>query len=79
MTADDSANAGTPRRATPADAATVAQMLHEFNTEFQTPTPGVEELTSRLAQLLTGGDVVVLLIGEPAGGVDRNQRRRRGR
>ena len=44
-------------------------MLHDFNTEFETPTPGVEELTSRLAQLLTGEDVVVPLAGEPAGGV----------
>lgn len=44
-------------------------MLHDFNTEFETPSPGVEELTSRLARLLTGEDVVVLLVGEPAGGV----------
>lgn len=69
MTSDDPVTVGTPRRATPADAATVAQMLHDFNTEFETPTPGVDELTSRLARLLTGGDVVVLLVGEPASGV----------
>lgn len=51
-----------------ADAAVVAQMLHDFNTEFSTPTPGVRELQSRLTLLLAGDDVVVLLIGEPAGG-----------
>ncbi|WP_082049672.1 hypothetical protein [Arthrobacter sp. SPG23] len=59
MTSDDSANAGTPRRATPADAATVAQLLHDFNTEFETPTPGTAELTSRLSLLLAGDDVVI--------------------
>lgn len=52
-----------------ADAAAVAQMLHDFNTEFSTPTPGSGELQSRLTPLLAGDDVVVLLIGEPAGGV----------
>lgn len=62
MTSGDSA-----RRATTADAAVVAQLLHDFNTEFSTPTPDVCELQSRLTQLLAGDDVVVLLIGEPAG------------
>jgi GNAT superfamily N-acetyltransferase len=58
-----------PRRAAPSDAALVAQLLHDFNTEFATPTPGVAVLKSRLAQLLAGDDVVVLLIGEPATGI----------
>ncbi|MEK0154986.1 GNAT family N-acetyltransferase [Arthrobacter oryzae] len=44
-------------------------MLHDFNTEFETPTPGTDELTSRLAQLLAGEDVVVLLVGAPPGGL----------
>ena len=57
------------RRATTADAAVVAQLLHDFNTEFSTPTPDPRELQSRLRLLLAGDDVVVLLIGEPAGGV----------
>ncbi len=60
---------GSVRRATTADAAVVAQLLHDFNTEFSTPTPGAAELQSRLTQLLAGDDVVVLLIGEPASGV----------
>ena len=69
MTSDDSAGGQRPRRATPDDAPVVAQMLHDFNTEFSTPTPGTRELESRLTQLLAGDDVVVLLTGEPASGV----------
>ena len=60
---------GSARRATTADAAVVAQLLHDFNTEFSTPTPDVRELQARLTQLLAGDDVVVLLIGDPAIGV----------
>ena len=52
------------RRATPDDAAAVARLLHDFNTEFSAPIPGTQELESRLTQLLAGNDVVVLLTGE---------------
>ncbi|CAN7342593.1 GNAT family N-acetyltransferase [Arthrobacter sp. LjRoot78] len=69
MTADDPANLQAPRRASPADAATVAGMLHDFNTEFDTPSPGIDVLTSRVAELLAGEDVVVLLVGTPPGGL----------
>lgn len=69
MTTDDSAGGQVPRRATPDDAAVVARLLHDFNTEFSTPTPGVQELESRLTELLAGDDVVALLTGEPANGV----------
>ena len=44
-------------------------MLHDFNTEFGTPSPGTGELESRLSQLLAGEDVVVLLAGEPPTGL----------
>ena len=54
-----------PRRASPADAATVAEMLHAFNTEFDTPTPTVDVLTERLRRLLAGEDMVALLAGDP--------------
>lgn len=69
VTADESASANIPRRATTADAATVAQLLHDFNTEFDTPTPGPDVLKGRLTHLLAGDDVVALLVGEPATGV----------
>ena len=58
-----------PRRAGPDDAVTVASLLDAFNREYNTPTPGVGVLTSRLESLLAGGDVFALLTGEPAIGL----------
>ena len=52
------------RLATPGDAEAVAQMLHDFNVEFDTPTPGVEFLTGRFRTLLTSGDVTVILAAD---------------
>ena len=69
VSADDFGSNETLRRATAADARIVAQMLHDFNTEFATPTPSLEELTSRLTSLLAGNDVIALLVGQPAAGV----------
>ena len=57
---------GMPRVATAADAATVARLLDAFNREFDTPTPGVAILTTRLETLLAGTQVVALLAGDPA-------------
>lgn len=59
----------TPRRAGPADAAVVAEMLDAFNREFSTPTPGPDVLQIRLEGLLAGDDVVALVVGDPAGGL----------
>jgi len=58
-----------PRVAGLADAEVVAQMLHDFNLEFDTPTPGPSLLTQRLRAMLGRDDVVVLLAGDPAVGV----------
>ena len=69
VTTDDSVSGARPRRATTADAAVVAQLLHDFNVEFSTPSPGPDALRSRLTLLLVGDDVVVLLVGEPASGL----------
>ena len=55
-----------PRVARATDTAAVATLLHDFNVEFDTPTPGVEVLTERLERLLARDDVVALLAGEPA-------------
>ncbi|MFE5672733.1 GNAT family N-acetyltransferase [Agromyces sp. NPDC056523] len=57
------------RRAGPDDVETVARLLHDFNTEFDTPTPGVAVLTGRLQSLLAGPSTIAYLAGEPATGV----------
>ncbi|GGA62288.1 hypothetical protein GCM10011490_10890 [Pseudoclavibacter endophyticus] len=49
------------RHATIADAGTVAQLLHDFNSEFQTPTPSADEFATRFRVLLGRDDVLVLL------------------
>jgi len=61
--------ADAPRRATAADAVTVATLLHAFNREFSTPTPEPPVLAARVRRLLAGADVLALLAGEPAVGV----------
>ena len=57
------------RRAGPHDAETVARLLHDFNTEFDTPSPGIAALTVRLQSLLAGPSTIAYLAGEPAVGV----------
>jgi GNAT superfamily N-acetyltransferase len=57
------------RRAGVKDAAEIARMLHDFNTEFSDPTPGVEYLAGRIHALLAEGAIVVLLGGEPPVGL----------
>jgi GNAT superfamily N-acetyltransferase len=57
------------RRAEIADAAMIGRLLFDFNTEFDEPTPSPEELTARMAELLAGGDTVVLLAGDGPDGV----------
>ncbi|WP_144875927.1 GNAT family N-acetyltransferase [Microbacterium sp. 1.5R] len=57
------------RTATPDDAPRIAELLHAFNTEFDTATPGVEVLTRRLRSLLGGTATFAIVGGEPAVGV----------
>ncbi|MGH3456917.1 GNAT family N-acetyltransferase [Aeromicrobium sp.] len=52
------------RLATSDDAEIVASMLHDFNVEFDTPTPGVEFLVGRCRTLLDAGDMTVVLGGD---------------
>lgn len=59
----------TPRLATPEDAPEVARLLHDFNTEYDWPSPGVDVLTPRLSGLLCRGDTFAVLAGSPAVGV----------
>lgn len=56
------------RRAGPGDASTVARLLHDFNTEFDEPTPTVEVLTGRVRELIAGGVIVALLAGDDPDG-----------
>jgi ribosomal protein S18 acetylase RimI-like enzyme len=57
------------RRAEVADAREVARLLHDFNTEFSSPTPGVQALTDRVRELLATNEMTVLLAGERPDGV----------
>jgi ribosomal protein S18 acetylase RimI-like enzyme len=50
-------------RAGPAEAESIGQLLHDFNREFDEPTPGPEALADRIRQLLAAGDTTVLLAG----------------
>jgi ribosomal protein S18 acetylase RimI-like enzyme len=51
------------RRADFSDAETIGQLLHDFNSEYNEPTPGPNALAARVRQLLAAGDTVVLLGG----------------
>jgi GNAT superfamily N-acetyltransferase len=53
------------RRAEAGDAAAVAQLLHDFNSEYDDYTPGVPALTERIAELLAANEIIVLLAGDP--------------
>jgi ribosomal protein S18 acetylase RimI-like enzyme len=57
------------RRAGPADSGSIGRLLHDFNREFDEPTPGPEALADRMRQLLAGGDTAVLLAGAGPDGV----------
>jgi ribosomal protein S18 acetylase RimI-like enzyme len=57
------------RMAQTRDAPAVAQLLHDFNEEFGDPTPGPAWLARRIRELLTAGELTVLLIGEPPNGL----------
>lgn len=57
------------RRALPIDAAAIAHLLHAFNSEFDTPSPGVAVLAKRLVTLLDEPSTFAILGGAPASGV----------
>lgn len=59
----------TIRAADPGDAVTVATLLHDFNIEYDTPTPDVTVLTARLRRLLADGLTFAVLAGRPEVGV----------
>jgi ribosomal protein S18 acetylase RimI-like enzyme len=51
------------------DAAVIARLLHDFNTEFGDPTPGPSVLADRVRRLLAHGHITVLLIGRAPDGL----------
>jgi ribosomal protein S18 acetylase RimI-like enzyme len=57
------------RRATPEDAPDVARLLHDFNTEYDEPTPGVAVLAERAGRMLASGELTVLLAGDGPDGL----------
>jgi ribosomal protein S18 acetylase RimI-like enzyme len=57
------------RRADASDAEQIGRLLHDFNTEFDDPTPGPRLLAERVRQLLGGGDFAVLLVGSGPDGL----------
>ncbi len=66
MTADPSGSSeATPRLASPSDAPELARLLHDFNVEFDWPSPGAEVLAPRLAELLDGPSIFAVLAGSP--------------
>ena len=57
------------RRAGVEDAAEIARLLHDFNTEFAEPTPGIPALAEYSRRLLAAGEMTVLLAGEGPDGI----------
>lgn len=57
------------RRASAEDAADIGRLLHEFNTEFSEPTPGVAVLAERAAKFIEDGELTFLLAGEGPEGI----------
>jgi len=51
------------RRAAPADAEAIGRLLHDFNREFEEPTPSPAELAARIRVLLAQGDTAVIVGG----------------
>jgi ribosomal protein S18 acetylase RimI-like enzyme len=57
------------RRADPADAEAIGRLLHDFNTEFDDPSPGPQAVADRIRELLESGEITVLVVGEGPDGL----------
>lgn len=56
------------RRARTDDAAVIGRLLHDFNREYEEPSPAADELARHAEQLLESGELIVLLAGDGADG-----------
>jgi GNAT superfamily N-acetyltransferase len=54
-----------PRLASPDEAGAIAQLLHDFNREYDWPSPPVDTLATRLRMLLGGVATVAFVAGSP--------------
>lgn len=67
---EDMEKSGTQiRQAEGRDARDVGRLLHDFNREYDEPTPAVEELATTVAGLLEADAATVLLAGEGPDGI----------
>jgi ribosomal protein S18 acetylase RimI-like enzyme len=57
------------RRAGAGDASGIARLLHDFNTEFEEPTPDVATLAERAGPQVEAGEIAVLLAGDGPDGL----------
>jgi GNAT superfamily N-acetyltransferase len=55
-----------PRLATADDADEVGRLLHDFNAEFNSPSPGARVLADRLRALLRDDETFAIVAGTPA-------------
>jgi ribosomal protein S18 acetylase RimI-like enzyme len=57
------------RRAAVDDAPAIGRLLHDFNVEFDEPTPSAAQLADRLRELIVRDDFAVLLAGDGPDGL----------
>lgn len=67
--AHDRRDAHAVRLAGPDDAPAIGRLLHDFNTEYDEPTPAPDELAERIRELLGEGTTDVLLCGDAPDGL----------
>ena len=69
MSESDAGHAPVTLALEPHALAVAGRLLHDFNTEYDDPSPGAPALAARLVALADEGDTEVLLVGDdPAGG-----------
>ena len=57
------------RRAEAADSEAIGRLLHDFNSEYDEPTPGAAAMGERVRELLAEGEITVLIGGSGPDGL----------